>query len=591
MSPYRSEMLSPKNRNLTVSRLANLAANAIHAAFAAYHEQFKTITRRARTRFEQRDWHGIQADAAARLDLYTAVVDEIVADIRELLADRVEEKLVWASMKAVYSGLIAGRNDWELAETFFNSVTRRIFATVGVDPEIEFVDTDYDTPPTQVQPVCHKYGRADDLPALIAAILDDYVFAAPYEDRERDAALVAAAIENKLKSIGALRVITQVEMVRPIFYRGKAAYLLGRFFSGIHVLPLVLALFHTEDGVLVDAVLLEENAVSILFSFARSYFHVNVERPYDLILFLRSIMPRKRVAELYISIGYNKHGKTALYRDIIHHLAYSSEQFGVAAGEKGMVMTVFTMPDYDLVFKLIKDKFAYPKNTTRSEVRQKYRLVFKHDRAGRLVDAQEFEHLRFDRAQFLPELLQELQEIASDTVAVCDDDVVIDHAYVERRVTPLNIYISQADEEAAAAAVVEYGQAIKDMAATNIFPGDLWLKNFGVTRHGRVVFYDYDELMLLVDCNFRRMPPPRTYEDELSPTPWFSVGPNDIFPEEFSNFLGLQDHLLDVFMEHHADLLEVDFWREMQEQHHQGRVLHIYPYMPETRLQAEAVEE
>lgn len=573
-----------ENRALTISRLANLAANAIYSAFVTYQETFTAITRRAPTRFAAQDWHGMQADAAERLDLYTHIVNDVVLEIRDLLADRVEQKLVWASMKAVYSGLIADRDDWELAETFYNSVTRRIFATVGVDPDIEFVDTDFDTPPTQVQPVYVKYGRSESIADLITCILNDYVFSVPYEDLPRDAILVTTAVRKRLQEMGALQSVSRIEMVQPIFFRGKAAYLVGRIFSGIHVIPLTLALLNTPQGIVVDAVLLDENDISILFSFTRSYFHVDTKRPYDLILFLRAIMPRKRIAELYISIGYNKHGKTALYRDILHHLAYSSDKFEIAQGEKGMVMTVFTMPDYDLVFKLIKDQFAYPKRTTHEEVKNKYRLVFRRDRAGRLVDAQEFEHLKFDRSQFTEELLAELQAVATRAATVAAEHVILKHCYVERRVTPLNIYISEADEHAAQAAVIEYGAAIKDMAATNIFPGDLWLKNFGVTRHGRVVFYDYDELLLLTDCRFRKMPPARHDDDELSASPWFNVDENDVFPEEFESFLGFHGALRHAFMAHHADLLNVAFWRDYQERHRGGEVIHFFPYSQERRL-------
>lgn len=572
-------------RPMSISRLANLVANAIYDAYDAYCRQFTAITRRAKTRFEERDWPGMQADAAERLDLYTKIVNATVAEIRHLLADRVEQKLVWASLKAVYSGLIADRGDWELAETFYNSLTRRIFATVGVDPDIEFVDTDFDTPPTQVEPVCTQYDQAESIAAQLTRILQDYSFAVPYADLSRDTALAAAVIEQHLREAGALRVVHRVEMVQPVFYRGKAAYLVGRLFSGIYITPLVLALLNTPEGVVVDAVLLTENDASILFSFAHSYFHVDAKRPYDLVLFLRSIMPRKRIAELYISIGYNKHGKTTLYRDMLQHMAYSRDRFEIAQGEKGMVMTVFTMPDYDLVFKLIKDRFAYPKRTTHQQVRDKYKLVFRLDRAGRLIDAQEFEHLKFRRDRFSAELLGELQSVASQAITVTEEDVIIKHAYVERRVTPLNIYIHEAGEEAAKTAVIEYGNAIKDMAATNIFPGDLWLKNFGVTRHGRVVFYDYDELIWLTDCRFRKLPTARHDDDELAAAPWFNVEENDVFPEEFERFLGFQGVLREVFMAYHADLLDVTFWRNYQERHRNGEVIHFYPYQQAQRLQ------
>lgn len=570
---------------MTASRLANVGANAIFAAYNEYDRLFRALTRRARWRFESRDWQGMQDDSRARLDLYRQSIDRVVEEIRVLLGDRVQDQIIWTSMKAVYSGLIATCDTWELAETFFNSVTRRIFATVGVDPGIEFVDTDYDLPPNQPrQAVYRSYGRAAQTTELVAQILDDLPFTAPYADRDGDIALAAATIEQRLRAVGALRVVERAEMVDAVFYRGKGAYVVGRLLSGSHRLPFVLALRHEDDGLARDAVLLDENDVSILFSFAHSYFHVDVERPYDLVRFLKSIMPRKRIAELYIGIGYNKHGKTELYRDILHHLAISHDLFEIAPGQRGMVMTVFTMPGYDLVFKIIKDRFAQPKKTTRQAVMDKYRLVFKHDRAGRLVDAQEFEHLEFSRARFNPSLIAELLANAPGTVEVHSDRVIIKHCYVERRIIPLDIYLSEASEEAAIAAVVDYGQAVKDMAYTGIFPGDMLLKNFGVTRHGRVIFYDYDELCLLTTCNFRRLPPPRSLDDELAAEPWYGVGDDDVFPEQFINFVGVYGPLREAFLARHADLLDVSFWRAIQAQVAAGEVMTILPYASEKRL-------
>ncbi|MCA9922496.1 MAG: bifunctional isocitrate dehydrogenase kinase/phosphatase [Anaerolineales bacterium] len=568
-----------KTYQLTDSRLANLGARTIHDAFQQYRMAFTAVTRRAKNRFEMCDWPGSRADALERLELYRLHVDQIVADIQALLAERLEQKLVWASMKAVYSGLITFHDDWEIAETFFNSVTRRIFTTVGVDPQIEFVSTDFETPPTHSNKSVYRvYGMSGETIPLIQQILADYQFEVPFADLSRDIMMMTTEISRKLKDIGALRIIERIEMVSSVFYRGMAAYLVGSLYSGSHRIPIVFALLNTEAGIVVDKLLLEEDLVSILFSFARSYFHVEVERPYDLVQFLKKIMPRKRTAELYISIGYNKHGKTELYRDLLQHLHTTDEQFQIARGQKGMVMTVFTMPDYDMVFKIIKDQFAKPKNTTRAHVKAKYDLVFKHDRAGRLIDAQSFEHLQFARQQFSPELLEELTSLAGDTVCIQGNYVTIEHTYIERRVIPLDIYIREAHEEDAAAALLDYGQTIKDLAVTNIFPGDMLLKNFGVTRHGRVVFYDYDELCLLTECKFRKIPAALSYEDELSDQPWFHVGKDDVFPEEFYHFLSVSNTLAAIFRQHHGDLFEVDFWKSMQAKMQNGDLIHIFPY-------------
>jgi isocitrate dehydrogenase kinase/phosphatase len=571
--------------DLASNNLPELTAKAIRQAFDSYQGQYAAITQRAKARFENRDWPGIQDDAGERLDLYKKVVDETVVEIKRVLGGRVNDPEIWMRAKVVYAELVAKVDLWELAETFFNSITRRVFATVGVNPQIEFVDTCSRTQPVQIsQPVYRSYTSPQATGDLIETILRDYNFAVAYEDLRRDAQLVAAKIENHLNRVGSSGSIKKTEMLTSVLFRGKGAYLVGRFFTPSHNFPLVLALLNTPAGILADAVLLDENEVSILFSFTRSYFHVNVRRPAELVSFLKSIMPRKRVAELYISIGYNKHGKSELYCDLLQHLEFSKEKFEIAEGERGMVMEVFTMPDYDVVFKVIKDRFPPSKNTTRDEVMAKYYLVFKHDRAGRLVDAQEFEHLKFDRNRFSEHLLEQLQRVAAESVEVDDDHVVVKHAYVERRVTPLNIYLSEVDEIKTRAAIIDYGRAIKDLAATNIFPGDMLLKNFGVTRHGRVVFYDYDELSFLSDCTFRVMPPSRSYEEELSDEPWFSVGENDIFPEEFSYFLGLRGDLKDLFLQEHSDLLEVDFWHQIQAQIKARTIMDIFPYEQSMRL-------
>ena len=575
------------NQDLTSDKVAHLTAAAIRRAFDAYQVQYTAITQRAKKRFEQRDWRGMQEDARERLDLYKSVVDMIVAQINPLLGDRAGDAQIWEKTKTVYAGLVAKLDLWELAETFFNSITRRIFATIGVNPQIEFVDTCSRTQPLQISQLVYRvYEQARSTAALVENILTDCDFDVGYEDLQRDAQSVADRIDSHIKNTAASTAIDRAEMIASVLYRGKGAYLVGRFFCGSDQFPLVLALLNKPRGVVVDAVLLNENEVSILFSFTRSYFHVDVKGPSELVSFLKSIMPRKRIAELYISIGFNKHGKSELYCDLLQHLNHSSEKFEIAEGERGMVMEVFTMPDYDVVFKVIKDYFSSAKKTTRDEVMDKYTLVFKHDRAGRLVDAQEFEHLKFRRNRFSDELLSQLKQVAAKSVAVDGDHVVIKHAYVERRVTPLNIYLREADEGSARKAIVDYGNAIKDLAATNIFPGDMLLKNFGVTRHGRVVFYDYDELCLLTSCNFRPLPQARSYDEELSDEPWFTAGENDVFPEEFRYFLGLKGAPKDLFENHHADLFEVHFWHQIQTRINAGRIIDIFPYEQINRLRS-----
>jgi isocitrate dehydrogenase kinase/phosphatase len=331
-------------------------------------------------------------------------------------------------------------------------------------------------------------------------------------------------------------------------------------------------------------VLTDEDDISILFSFTRSHFHVDLGPPYRLVRTLKTLMPRKSIAELYIALGHHKHGKTELYRDLLHRMRDTEERFHLAPGTPGMVMVVFTMPGADVVFKVIRDRFPAVKPITPLGIRENYRLVFRHDRAGRLVEAQEFEHLQFDRERFAPELVEEFRRDADRTVDVSAERVVVHHAYVERRVTPLDLHVRQVDGEVAEASIVDFGQAVKDLAASGIFPGELLPKNFGVTRHGRVVCYDYDELGLVTDFSFRSLPPPSTDEDELEAEPWYGVGPRDLFPEEFNRFLGLPPPLRAVLERSHGELCEVGFWREMQERVRGREIMDLFPYDQSKRL-------
>ncbi|MEY2497860.1 MAG: isocitrate dehydrogenase kinase/phosphatase [Verrucomicrobiota bacterium] len=573
---------------LTDSRLASLSAQTAHQAFLNYQKRFHAITGYARERFLARDWTGAFTDAAERLHLYSTVMDDLRQEIGSLMGNRLSERRVWRAIKAVYSSLIAQSSAWEIAESFFNSLTRRVFATEGVDPTIEFVDTDFDAPPNQSLGEVNRMHSGAALPDLLFAALTDLEtggFAEEcWSDLRKAVALAAERIDAALPKTDSA---VTLKMIATVFYRGRGAYLVGRAVrAGEEALvPLALSLRHDDaQGITLDAVLLGEVDLAILFSYTRAYFRAEVTCPYELVRCLQQLMPRKRLIDLYNAIGFHRHGKTEFYRDFVAHLRRSRDRFVAAEGTRGMVMLVFTLPSYDVVFKLIKDQFDPPKDTTRREVMRCYRFVFEHDRAGRLVEAHEFEHLRIARDRFDPALLEDLRRDAAETVRIEGEDVVIDHAYVERRIRPLNLFLAEEDAEAVKAAARDYGQALKDLAASNIFPGDIFTKNFGVTRHGRVVFYDYDELSFVTDCNFRKLPQPTTHEQEMAAEPWYSVRENDIFPEEFSSFLRLPEPAQSEFLEHHGDLFGPEFWRAVQEKLRAGELPEIFPYRPERRL-------
>jgi isocitrate dehydrogenase kinase/phosphatase len=555
------------------------AAWIVGEAFADYREGFRRFTARARDHFAAANWRSAAEDAAERLDLYAAWLGSALERLRRRLGDGLQDRECWRAANEAYGRHLASLPDPELAETFFNSVTRRVFATAGVDPAIEFVHALAALPlPSRFDGVVRVCPRRHDTAGLVARLLDHHAFACGWEDLARDATRVAADLDAASPSP-----VSAIESARSLFYRGRAAYLVGRVrrASG-ESHPIVIALANGSGRVSVDAALLTEDEASIVFSFTRSYLFVEAERSREMVAFLRSLMPRKPVGELYDAIGHPRHGKTELYRSLLDHLQRSDDRFETAPGQKGMVMLVFALPAYDLVFKVIRDEFPPPKATTRRQVMRKYDLVFRHDRAGRLVDAREFEHLEFERSRFAPDVLEELAREARRSSDLGDEKVVLHHLYTERRLRPLDLYLREAGGAEALAAVVDYGEAIRDLARSNIFPGDMLLKNFGVTRHGRVVFYDYDELAVLTDCRFREVPKARYDEEEMAGEPWFFVGESDVFPEEFLPFLGLDDEARAAFLSHHRDLLTVAFWAGMQEEHRSGRVPDIFPY-PQSR--------
>jgi isocitrate dehydrogenase kinase/phosphatase len=554
------------------------AANFVRE-FEQYNQEFRAITQRAPRRFEARDSAGGQRDAVERIELYDVCVGRSVAHIRKLLGDEVHERAIWSSIKRRFAELIADLPDNEFNKTFFNSVTRRTFGTVGVDAAVEFVALDLDPMASVKTRIDTRvYANRGSLELLFEEVLGDCRFRTPYRDLDHSVAVVADEVKAYRDGIGERREIAALELMRPVFYQISRAYVVGHLSGRDWFLPFVVAFKNTDRGVIVDAVMLSESAVSILFSFTRSYFHVDLDHVGEAVVFLKTILPRKPVSELYTVLGRAKQGKTERYRELFRHLQQSSDQFVHAPGERGLVMACFTLPSFDVVFKIIRDRFPYPKNTLREEVESKYDLVFKHDRAGRLVDAQEFKRLRFPKVRFAPELLEELLTETAKTVHDEGEHLVIDHLYIERRMTPLNLYVRSSSRDDAESAVLDYGQCIRDLACTNIFAGDLLLKNFGVTRHGRVIFYDYDELCLVTDCRFRDIPRAQHEEDEMRAEAWYYVGDNDIFPETFLQFLGFDAHLKEVFLGAHGELLTADWWRQIQERLRQGDLLEVLPY-------------
>jgi isocitrate dehydrogenase kinase/phosphatase len=529
--------------------------------FRLYNEEFGRITRRAALNFLAEDWHTAQLDAVARIELYEERVARCVSAIASKLQSKRIDVALWIDIKRAYELLVARRPDSDFYRTFFNSVTRDLFGTVGVNPEVEFCATSVGRASGSVPIRVYRVGGS--LPTAVREILTDLPFGAAIEDTDGAVHRISAEIGRYFQTGRLSGHPESIELIEPLFYRGMQAFVVGRLIGDGSITPLVVAFTNSPKGVQVDAVLLSRADVGSLFGYARSYFHVDLPVVSAAITLLRSFMPRKSIDELYTVLGRAKQGKTERYFALQRHLDKSIDSFVHAPGERGLVMIVFTLPSHDLVFKVIRDRFGAPKTSTRDDVIERYQFVFRHDRAGRLVDAQEFKRLRLPRARFMPALADELLNEASESCRIEGEDLIVEHCYIERRLRPLNLFLREAEPAAAESAIVDYGNALRDLAASNVFPGDLLLKNFGVTNHGRVIFYDYDEICLLSDCVFRDLPQATCEEEEMSGEPWFHYGPRDVFPEQWLPFLSIPPALAGVFKQHHADLLTAAWWRNL----------------------------
>ncbi|MDO5624245.1 MAG: bifunctional isocitrate dehydrogenase kinase/phosphatase [Pseudomonadota bacterium] len=581
------------------SPLARDIAQAMIDGFNRHYTLFRHESARAQHRFETCDWHGQQRAQRERIAFYDLRVRECQKRLEREFKAHEQPMDVWQQVKLRYIGLLVDHKQPELAETFFNSVTTKILHRsyfhndfIFVRPAIstEYLATDDPRAKTTYQAF---YPHIDRLQDSVRAVIESFALHGGFEDIERDARYVAAAMRRELGD-ARTRPNFQIQVLSSLFYRNKGAYLVGKLINGFREIPFALPLLHRTPGTLhVDAALFGEEDLLILFSFSRAYFMVDMEIPSATVQFLRSLMPRKPRAEIYNALGLAKQGKNLFYRDLLWHLRHSSDRFRIAPGIKGMVMLVFDLPSFPYVFKIIKDSFPAPKDTTPEQVRAKYQLVKRHDRVGRMADTLEFSFIAFPRERFDDALIAEIEQHAPSQLEISDRDgdgqieVIIGHAYIERRMIPLNLYLQEAldagEHDAAASAqlthaVIEYGNAIKDLVAANIFPGDMLWKNFGVTRHGKVVFYDYDEIEYVTDTNFRRVPPPRNEEDELSGEVWYSVGKHDVFPETFGPFLLGHPRVREAFMRHHADLLDAGFWQSAKARILEGEMIDFFPY-------------
>ena len=577
-------------------------AKKILAGFERHYQNIKSASIEAKRCFEEREWEKIEKDSKLRLNFY----DTQVSDFCKKLSSELKKQTLygakaefnesesmekfnsdfWKNTKSVYTELITSHKQPELAETFYNSVFCRIFSRNFYNNQyiftrpcvsLNYIDMD--------EPVIDSYFVDNEqLNETLKSVLNSYQFKCKFGNFDQD---IERLQEQLLKQVPRLSSeVFELQFISTPFIRGKCAYIVGRIVTQLHPdIPVLIALLNDEEkGLYADSLLTDVGAISIVFSFSRSYFFITTDYPSAIVEYLKDLLPGKTRAVLYSAIGLHKQGKTLLYRHFLKYSKTTSEKLIIAPGIKGMVMSVFTFPMYPYVFKVINDKFAPPKMGTKEMVKDRYYFVKNHVRIGRLADTWEFSNVAFPLKDIDDTLLKELKNKASSNIEIEGDLLIIKHMYIENKMTPLNMYLETANKKQQKHIINDYGKAIDELINANIFPGDMLTKNFGVTRQNRVVFYDYDEITLMSNPVFKKIPKAKTYEQEMASEPWYYVGQNDVFPEEFRYFMLPNPYMKEVFNKKYKKLLDADYWVSVQEKIRESGVMDYYPYGSETRM-------
>ena len=586
--------LTNQSNNALQHVVASKLARSVFAGFEAMFSQFLNITLGAQSRFEQRQYHSVQSAMRERLQVYEREVKNVSEAVRVIAYAELTCPQMWQLAKNIYGDMVQNHENKPIAHTFFNST----FGAIWDDKKIRTVHlfvlkAKYRSEPRSYESLVSRVSLHNGFNNAVKTLITNQVFRVPFSHLELDVATLQSTLmqgaKQQCKQVYELINLNDgyIEYANSLFFRNKACYLIGRCIAkNGDNMPFAIAILNTDEGLKLDAVMMGADQLSLLFGFARTYFMVDTDKPARYVDYLSVLMPHKQRFELFNAIGFIKHAKTEFYRYKVDTTKNSPANFKyvTAPGTPGMVMLVFTIEGLDYVYKVIKDKFSAPKTATKAQVKEKYNFVKQADRVGRLVDTHEFRYLAFDLSRFSDELLEQMKSQIGSSMVISGKALILKHVYVERKMTPLNLYINQCDNKTLERVMHDYGKAIKELAGANIFPGDMLMKNFGVTRWGRVVFYDFDEICPLTDCNFREVPQTQNALEELSSNSYFDIAENDIFPSQFKVFFSANDIAFNYFNNEHSNLFLATFWQDCQQQVHNGYLPDVYPYKQSWRF-------
>jgi isocitrate dehydrogenase kinase/phosphatase len=563
-------------------------ARALLDGFETHYTLMRQTGQAAKALFEAQDWATLKRLTSERIGWYDTRVAESVARLTRDFPSDVFTDARWGDVKLAYVALLLEHRQPELAEVFFNSVTTRVLHRRYFQNRFMFVRPSVSTEYLDLWEPSYRcyYPARTGLRSTLATLVKDFGLTKPFADLERDVNCVVRALRRAMPRPLPVEPNFQLQVLESLLFRGQEAYVVGRAINGLSMVPFVVPIVHDGAGRLtLDAVLLDPRLLAVLFSSTRAYFLADIDVPSTWVHFLRRMLPSKPPWELYAMLGFGKASKALFYRDFLHHLRHSTDLMTLAPGTAGLVMVVFTLPSFPYVFKVIRDRPKPPKDVEPAMVKDRYRLVKRVDRAGRMADTLEYADVALPRARFSAELLDELRREVPSLLTEEEGSVVLKHVYIERRMTPLDLYLRQVKGDELERVVDDFGKCLEELAAANLFAGDLLYKNFGVTRLGRVVFYDYDEIDLVTQVNFRALPQARDDEDELRGEAWFQVGPKDVFPEEWRPFLCLTDEVKAVLEAKHERLFTAAFWNGLKTTLESGRPVRVTPYPDSVRFE------
>ena len=537
--------------------------------FGKLHQLFSMEGKMAKERFIEKEWLEQRQAVVKRMEMPEFYKNLTVQQINSNFSQILSSKGEWAKVIAAYIEFTKPLADINPARAFFLNVTKTIFR----EESTQFQLPPFEEKTKKTLVLSEERCNSGNATERVVRLLQVINFPKEKIDYTQEAHFIASKIAENIDGEDNLC----IELFPQPFFRNTHAYVIGKIKTNFKQIPFAVPLVNTMHGIRADAVLFGEESLKKIFEFTRSYFLIDTADPDLLVNYLMELMPSKQKEQLYINVGYSEYGKYLFLNAFERYLYETNEHLDSSPGTKGMVMIVFELPGFNSVFKIIRDNAKPPKETSKELVMEKYQFVAFHDRVGRLADTQLINYLRIPKDRFAPLLLDELLLESKESVTVEGDWIILDNLYMERKMIPLNLFLQQFSERGSEI-IEEYGRAIKELAQANIFPGDLLTKNFGVTPEGRVVFYDYDEVSLLTEVNFRKLPVASDHYEEMSHDPWFHVGPFDVFPEEFIKFLIPEGPLRNYFLKDHKDLLDIYYWKEWQCLHLEGKVVDIHPY-------------